>query len=165
MKGLFFCTFLVCHLLVAACNPGDDDKMNNSKLEKILIEMGTVKGNEGYWELTVADRMMLVITDQFNNRMRIISPVVEKKDLKKGQWEDILEAQFDRALDVKYALWNDVLWSCFVHPLGELTEEQVKDAVSQVYYAAKNFGTSYVSTDLQFGGGSDAEEEEDSKKK
>ena len=80
-----------------------------------------------------------------------MTAVIHQDKLKKNQFIELLEAQFDRALDVKYAISNEVLWSAFIHPLKELTEEQVKDAMSQVYYAAYNFGGSYRSTELQFG--------------
>ncbi|MCH8319327.1 MAG: hypothetical protein IIA88_12705 [Bacteroidetes bacterium] len=46
-----------------------------------------------------------------------------------------------------------MLWSIFVHPLKELTQSQLIDAISQVFYAAHNFGGSYRSTNLQFGSG------------
>ena len=59
-------------------------------------------------------------------------------------------ANFHSALDLKYAISDDVLWSTFIHPLRELTVAQVKDAVSQVYYANRTFGTTYTSTDLVF---------------
>jgi len=61
-------------------------------------------------------------------------------------------ANFHTALDIKYAISDDVLWSAFIHPLRELTVAQVKDALSQVYYANITFGTTYTSTDLVFPG-------------
>lgn len=126
--------------------------MNNELLEQILKDNGTVlKGSLGFWQVQYMDRVLTVVTDVGHNRMRIMTAIIEKKDLKKAQTIELLQAQFDRALDVKYALYNDILWSAFVHPLKELTEDQVKDAMSQVYYAAHNFGGSYRSTDLQFG--------------
>ena len=130
-----------------------NEDMTNARLERLLKEVSDyVEGNEGYWQVVYNGRPILVITDAPNNRMRIISPVVEEKELKKSQFTEILEAQFDRALDVKYALFESVLWSVYAHPLKELTEDQFKDAISQVFYAAHNFGASYKSTSLQFGG-------------
>lgn len=126
--------------------------MNNELLEQILRDNGTIiKGSLGFWQVQYLDRVLTVVTDAGHNRMRIMTAIMEKKDLKKAQTIELLQAQFDRALDVKYALYNDILWSAFVHPLKELTENQVKDALSQVYFAAYNFGGSYRSTDLQFG--------------
>ena len=129
-----------------------DGTMNNSKLERILEDNGKIiQGNLGYWQLRYHDRVFTIITDEKHNRMRIMTPIIELKKVKKPQFEEILEAQFDRVLDVKYAAYNEYLWSVFIHPLSELTEEQVEDALSQVYYAAATFGNQYVSTNLQFG--------------
>lgn len=129
-------------------------KMDNNQLEAILKTQGKIiEGQPGSWRVAYQEGILLIITDQTNNRMRIIMPIIEKAKITDEQYVEILEAQFDRALDVKYALFEDVLWSVFAHPLGELTEAQVKDAMSQVYYAGYNFGGSYQSTDLIFGGG------------
>ena len=128
--------------------------MDNKLLEKIIKkEAKDIKGKEGTWQLNYHERLLMVITDQKNNRMRIISPIIEEKDLKTIHYTQILKAQFDRALDVKYALYNKVLWSVFAHPLKELTSKQVRDALKQVFNAAQNFGGSYQSTDLIFGSG------------
>ena len=128
--------------------------MDNSQLEKIIKNQGTIiEGQLGFWRFKLGNRELTIVTDEAHNRMRIMTPIIERKNIKKDQYQELLEAMFDRALDVKYALYNDVLWSVFIHPLKELTEEQVIDALSQVFYAAHNFGESYVSTDLQFGGG------------
>jgi len=45
-----------------------------------------------------------------------------------------------------------VVWSCFIHPLGQLADTQVIEAVKQVNKAANTFGTTYSSSDLVFGG-------------
>ena len=65
----------------------------------------------------------------------------------------MLEANFDRALDAKYSIYQDVVWSVYTHPLGELTVEQFKDALNQVARLSQNFGGSYTSTDWIFGDG------------
>ena len=132
------------------------NRMNNETLEQILKDNGAIiEGSLGFWQVQYMDRVLTVVTDESYNRMRIMTAIIHQKDLKKSQTTALLEAQFDRALDVKYALHNQILWSAFIHPLKELTEQQVKDAMSQVYYAAHNFGGSYRSTDVQFGNRSD----------
>ena len=131
--------------------------MNNTLLKIILDEScGKVEGNDGYWQAEYLDRVLVIITDESYNRMRIISPIIEVKDLKKNQLEEAMSANFDKVLDAKYAIANDVVWSVFAHPLQELTKAQVKDALNQVYLAAATFGTEYKSTNISFNGG-DAE--------
>ncbi len=122
-------------------------------MHKILLrESKEVKGVPGNWKVIYKERPLYVITDSTHNRMRIIAPILERKDLKAEDLEILLEANFDRALDAKYSLFQDILWSTYTHPLGELTVEQFKDALRQVVRLADNYGTSYTSTDMVFGG-------------
>ena len=82
--------------------------------------------------------------------MRIISPITETSKITAEQIFKCMEANFHTALDIKYAISNDILWSAFIHPLKELSQKQVIDAISQVYSSVKTFGTSYSSSNLIF---------------
>jgi len=126
-------------------------KMNNKKLHKVLTSVSdTIAGENGYWQLSHRELPMLVLTDEKHNRMRIITPITLVKDLDKAILRKALEANFHTALDVKYAISEGRVWSVFIHPLKELSDAQVKDAVKQVYSAAVTFGITYTSTDLSF---------------
>ena len=57
-----------------------------------------------------------------------------------------------------------MMWCVFIHPLKALSEEQVIDAMSQVYYGAMTFGTTYSSTDLVFPASKEKKKEEKEKK-
>ncbi len=130
-----------------------DDKMTNVKMWKILHEdIEDVQGQMGNWQFMMRERPVMIITDVGANRMRIMSPIVEQKELKDEHFKVMLEANFDRALDSKYALFNSIVWSVFTHPLEELTTDQFKDALEQVVKLSENFGGSYTSTDMVFGG-------------
>ena len=75
----------------------------------------------------------------------------------------LLCANFDRALDAKYAIHRGLLWSTFVHPLGELTAAEFESGLKQVYTLRATYGTTYTSTDMVFGaetGGAEVEEED-----
>jgi len=137
--------------------------MTNTRMEKIIKKEATeVDGQPGNWQLLYGDRLVLIITDEKNNRMRIFSPVIAETDLKEGQLEKMLEANFHSALDAKYSLYENYVISVFTHPLRELTDDQFLDALQQVVVLADTFGTTYSSTDLIFGGGS--KDQEDIKK-
>jgi len=64
--------------------------------------------------------------------MRIMTPVADEKGLDFEELHRLLSANFDRALDAKYAISNGTLWSAFTHPLAELTDEQFIGCVGQV---------------------------------
>ncbi len=136
------------------CAQSAFDKMTNDKMSKILLrEAEDVQGDPGRWQFTYRELQLFIITDENANRMRIMTPIIEEKDLKKGQYKLMLEANFDKALDAKYGIYEDIVWSIFTHPLGELTVEQFKDAMNQVATLSTNFGDSYSSTYWTFGGG------------
>ena len=128
-------------------------RMTNQRLgELISIVAPEVTGQPGYWQFNIRGRDLLVITDAAHNRMRIMAPIAPRSELEEADLVTLLEANFDRALDAKYAMKDDVLWSVFTHPLGELTDDQFTDCIDQTATLADNFGTSYASSNLFFGG-------------
>lgn len=148
---IIICVTLLGHMLVAQEDLG---KMTNVKIWKLLHEeMREVQGQMGNWQFIYEEYPMMLITDAGANRMRIMTPVIEESQLNEVHYKLMLEANFDRALDAKYAIYNTIVWSVFTHPLEELKIEQLKDAISQVAELSKTFGTTYTSTDMVFGGG------------
>jgi hypothetical protein len=127
--------------------------MTNDKLHTIYTSVSdSIQGNSGRWQFYIKDTPLVSITDKNNNRMRIMSPIADSNSLNDELIKACLVANFHTALDVKYAVSDGVLWSVFIHPLKELSEDQVKSAVSQVYNANNNFGTTFSSTSLTFPG-------------
>lgn len=135
------------------------EPMTNDRMEEILRqEAEKMEGETGSWMLYYREHIVLVLTDQENNRMRIFTPIVEEKELTPVEMQKMLKANFHSALDAKYGVYEGFAVSVFTHPLAELSEEQLVDALLQVVNLAGNFGTSYSSTDLIF---QDDGEEED----
>ena len=127
--------------------------MTNARLQELVNELsGEVQGQLGYWKMKVSGRDIFVVTDESHNRMRIMTPVADDKGLDTEELHRLLSANFDRALDAKYAISQNTLWSVFTHPLAELTDEQFIGCVGQVVTLADNFGGSYSSSGLFFGG-------------
>ena len=125
--------------------------MNNEKLEEIYTAVSdSINGSVGAWQFYLKEIPIISITDKKHNRMRIMSPIRDANLLADDMIKAALVANFHTALDVKYAVSDGILWSVFTHPLKELSQHQVEDAVSQVYYANINFGTSFTSTSLSF---------------
>ncbi len=125
--------------------------MTNDKLEKIIYVIAdSLRGDTGNWQFMIKERMLVCITDEKNNRMRIMSPIIEQKKLAYVDMLKLMEANFHTALDVKYAISDGLLWSVYIHPLKELTKEELLSAINQVYAAAITYGTSYSSTGLTF---------------
>lgn len=125
--------------------------MSSSDLEKIIyVVSDSIRGDNGNWQFMLKGRILVCITDEKNNRMRIMSPIVEQKTLDYSDMLKLMEANFHTALDVRYAISDDILWSIFIHPLKELHKDEVLSAIHQVYAAAVTYGTTYNSTGLEF---------------
>ena len=98
--------------------------------------------------------VILVLTDERADRMRIMMPI---RAFDPNRVEDLrlaliaLHANYDRALDARYAIQDRVLWSVFIHPLGSLTAADLENALNQVQTLRTNTGTTYSSSDLLFG--------------
>ena len=149
MKNLLVLLFWLSSFALICAQ--SDAEMNNEKLGKILDSMSdTLEGNYGNWQFLVDSIPMFCLTDEFHNRMRIVSPVKAVKDLSVEEMKKCMEANFHTALDVKYAISEEIVWVAFIHPLKELTHDQAMDAIIQVYNATLTFGTLYSSTDLIF---------------
>lgn len=147
-------------MFLLSLQTGFAQNMNNEKMGKILESMAdSIQGQNGQWQFKIKEVLFLCVTDTKHNRMRIISPITEAQRLDEKLKSAALVANFHTALDVKYAIADDLLWSVFIHPLKELSEAQVRDAVKQVYSANNTFGTSFSSTPLVFPGGSGEKKE------
>ncbi|WP_445159270.1 hypothetical protein [Mesohalobacter salilacus] len=136
--------------------------MDNSTLNTIIqSKADEVQGQNGQWQFKINERVLICVTDTNHNRMRIITPIVEVEKLNPEEILSALAANFHTALDVKYAISDDIMWSVFIHPLKELSDAQASDAIEQVYSAAETFGRSYSSTNLVFPGSQDSEDNSD----
>jgi len=129
--------------------------MNNQMLAALLARLdGGFSGVPGRWNLQFGGRALYCLTDGTHDRMRVMTVVSGADGLDAAELSRCLEANFDRALDARYCLSQDRLWSAFIHPLGALTDDLFMSAVQQVVTLADNFGGSYSSGGLVFVGGS-----------
>lgn len=103
--------------------------------------------------LTVASVPVTVIVDQRANRMRILVPISSVEGLDEGTLLRLMQANFDTALDARYAVANGRLWSTFIHPLAELRGDQLISGLAQTVTLAQTFGDTYTSGAIMFGGG------------
>lgn len=139
--------------------------MSPDKLQELIIQVSdTLMVNGNSIQFLYRETPLICVYDENANRMRIITPIVETKELEEDQLLNMLVANFHSALDVKYALSDEIIWSVFIHPLKELSDNQVLDAIDQVFSAAATFGTTYSSTNLVFPGNTKKKETPKQKK-
>ncbi|WP_350335478.1 hypothetical protein [Coralliovum pocilloporae] len=105
------------------------------------------------WQFRVEDVPLVIIADPRNNRMRIMTPVANASELSAEDMTRVLQANFDTALDARYAIARGVLWATFLHPFKALHQRQFIEGIGQTVNIAKTYGTTYSSGLLSYGGG------------
>ena len=108
---------------------------------------------QNQWLIAYEEMKILVITDPTADRMRVMTPVTDADAIDEKQLYRLMQANFESALDARYAIANDMVWSTFIHPLSSLTDTQFFSGVGQTITLVVTFGNSYSSGALVFGGG------------
>jgi len=109
------------------------------------------------FQLTIDDVPVLIVMDPIANRMRAMVPIRLAEGMTADEYERILQANFDTALDSRYALANGRLWAVFIHPLRELERDQLISGLAQTVNLANTYGTLYTGGAAQFGSGDSGE--------
>ena len=129
-------------------------KMTGKKLSDLILnfdENAVVDTNSV--QFTILERPVFLVYDVKADRMRLMSPIGQAGLLDHEVLTRLMQANYDAALDARYALANDIIWSVFLHPLGSLTEDDLLSGIAQTVTAAETFGTSYTSGAVIYGGG------------
>ena len=138
--------FLTCFLLISLFS---NAQLSNGKLVDIFEkEAHQLTGETGGWTMIYQNVPIIAVADEAANRMRVFTPIIKEKYIKKGEMKRMLEANFDSALDAKYCIFEGLVISVFTHSMDALTEEQLVDGMRQVVVLADNYGKNYSSTDL-----------------
>ena len=127
------------------------EAMTQSKMIDIIKQLvEKTQGPDNHLSFVYNDITITMISDPAANRMRLVSAVIEARDMSDQQVIASLISNYHLALDARYGIGNGVLFSTYIHPLAELTKTQLLSAVRQVATLSKTFGTSYTSGELNF---------------
>ena len=148
MKILFLTLALALFSSTAYADPMTQDQMEKIISSQVDVEEHT----KGRLLFTYKKVKMVLLSDVSHDRMRIVAPIIEYSKLTPEQKDTIMDANFHKALDVRYASNNGILYSAFIHPLSPLSETELNDSLKQVATLAATFGSSYRSSELSFGG-------------
>lgn len=129
--------------------------MTPQRLGQILLALDPEAKTNGtnLWQFGVAGVTVLVVYDLDADRMRAIAPVRPVEGITPEEMARMMQANFDSALDARYAIAKGMLWAAFIHPLAALQGEQLVMAIGQVVNLHQSYGTLYSSGLLQFNGG------------
>lgn len=162
MRVLFTPLFALFICFNVLAETGDTQPpMSNARLEQLIMLVDSkADGREGNWSLSYEGFRVRVITDERADRMRIIIGITRTEDMNKEELYRMLQANFDTALDARYSIAKGVVWSAFIHPLSDLSDNEFLSGLAQTINLASSYGENYSSGALRFGGGdSEAEEQ------
>ena len=140
--------------------------MTTATIDKILDRYLTeLDGRPGFWRGMRDEVQLFVLSDDSHDRMRIMAPIGELEEVEIDVLQVLLQANYDRALDARYAMRGKEVWSVSVHPLATLAPDDFASFLDQVVRLVKNTGSSFASSDLMFGAdiedGADGDEGEE----
>ena len=135
--------------------PKPEGQMTLERLDKIVKRLDAeAKRVQGHvWQFKIEKVPVVIVTDETNDRMRILVAIRSAQDMTQEELNRVMQANFDSALDSRYAIAKDILWSAFVHPLRALHDRQFIAAIGQTVNLAATYGTTFSSGLLMFGGG------------
>ncbi|SLN24740.1 hypothetical protein TRL7639_00818 [Falsiruegeria litorea R37] len=131
-----------------------EEPMTYERLGKIIFALDESAQPRGPgFELSVSGVPIIVVTDPVADRMRAMVPIRRADELTQDDLQRMMQANFDSALDARYAIANGTLWAAFIHPLSPLEKDQFISGLAQTVNIAKTYGTLYSGGAAQYGGG------------
>ncbi|MEM6939407.1 MAG: hypothetical protein AAF943_09570 [Pseudomonadota bacterium] len=137
-----------------AIAPASEPPMTVQRLGEIVLALDPdVIARGPTLEFTLDDVPVVVIADPRADRMRAMVPIASAQGLGEADYLRMMQANFDAALDARYAIANGRLWGVFIHPLSPLEKDQFLSGLVQTVTVAKTYGTGYTGGGAIFGGG------------
>jgi hypothetical protein len=130
-----------------------ESQMTQQRLESLIRnsqEYEVLEDEPGYLLFKYLGTKMALLCDEQHNRMRLISPITNYSSLAPKIKDSIMMANFQSALDARYGVWEDTLYTAFLHSLSSLHEDDFLSALKQVHNLAQSFGKTYSSAQIEF---------------
>ena len=154
---LVFIVFLATSVAFAQSlpeSPSAKTGMTADRLTQVVMEIdANAQVIRNTIELTIDDIPLLIVLSESADRMRAMVPIRSADGLSTQELERVLQANFDSALDARYAIAQGKLWSVFIHPLSPLERNQFLSGLAQTITVARTYGQSYSGGATFFGNG------------
>ena len=108
-------------------------------------------------ELTLEDIPLLIVVAPEADRMRAMVSIASAEDVTPEEMLRMMQANFDTALDARYAVAQGRVWGVFIHPLAALEREQLLSGLAQTVNLARSYGSLYTGGANVFGRGDSSE--------
>ncbi|WP_298258444.1 hypothetical protein [uncultured Litoreibacter sp.] len=134
--------------------PTSEPPMTLPRMAEILTALDPdVETGGTAFRLTVSDVPVVIVTDPLADRMRALIPIRSVDGMTAEEVMRVMQANFDTALDARYAVAQGQLWAVFIHPLSPLEKDQLISGLGQAANLALTYGTLFTGGAMQFGGG------------
>lgn len=134
--------------------PASEQPMSLERMSDILLALSPDTQTDGSrFVLVLEDVRLFVITDVQSDRMRVMTPIRPYQEVSAEEMTRMMQANFDSALDARYAIAQGMLWAAYIHPLSPLQKNQLISGIGQVVNLARTYGSVYSGGGVTFGGG------------
>lgn len=128
--------------------------MTMARLGQILLALDPeAQASGNAMEFSIEGIPVIVIADPVADRMRAMVPIRSSEGMSQAELLRVMQANFDSALDARYAVAQGRLWGAFIHPLSPLERDQLISALVQTINLARTYGQAYSGGAQVFGGG------------
>ncbi len=135
-------------------NPLAEAPMTMQRLAEIIIALDPNAEFVGItFQMVIDGTPVIIVTDPGSDRMRAMTPIQNAEDLSPEDLLRMMQANFDTALDARYAIAQGTLWSTFIHPFAALEKDQFISGLGQTVNLARTFGTLYTGGGIVYGPG------------
>ncbi|MEM7509060.1 MAG: type III secretion system chaperone [Pseudomonadota bacterium] len=146
--------FLATAAMAQEAGSPPEPPMTLDRLGEIVLGLDPQALAEGNaFQMTIEEVPVIIITDPSADRMRAMVPIRSIQGIAPEELSRMMQANFDTALDARYAIAQGRLWSTFIHPLSPLEKNQFISALGQVVNLARTYGSLYTGGALTFRGG------------
>ncbi|QLE55085.1 hypothetical protein [Nostoc sp. TCL26-01] len=109
--------------------------MKPEEIAEILAELfGTADVQAiapGSWQIDKLTFRLLVLLSEDHNWLRVLLPIVPLQEAQSFLTQ-FLEANFDDTQEVRYALYDEVIWAVYQHSSISLTSDDLRGAIARL---------------------------------
>lgn len=121
-----------------------DAPMTPARLEAELREhAGDLEVVDDQMRFTFGGVRMVCVYDIRTDRMRVMAAVAEESALTVVSARILLQANFGKTYDARYAIRDGMLYAVYLHPLSTLDPREIEAALPQLARLVRNYGTTF----------------------
>ena len=128
--------------------------MTVDRMSQIILALDPeARSNQNQVFLTIEDVPLVLVADVASDRMRVMAPIRSADGVTKEDMRRMMQANFDTALDARYAIARGRLWAVFIHPFRALEKDQLISGIGQTVNLALTYGNLYTGGAQAYRGG------------